>query len=176
MADRQVKLRQDSSPRKRTATEVPLVHPVPTAKKLRRPDACGSTLSDLVANAKTARARHTSFAVPTTKYVPAMPVTITTGRKRPPEKAIKASTMQASLPVKRKEPPELDTAATKPPPSKMKREDKLQALAHYNQTYRGLASAKSEPMRGKQQRFLGLSSLYLSLHKVATTPVSDQPK
>ena len=49
------------------------------------------------------------------------------------------------------------------------------ALVAYNRKYRGLNSAKSEPMNGKSTTYTGFLQLYTTFRDIVTTPVSVPP-
>ena len=49
------------------------------------------------------------------------------------------------------------------------------ALIKYNRKYRGLDSAKSEPMNGKSPTYTGFVHLYKAFRDTVITPVADPP-
>ena len=49
------------------------------------------------------------------------------------------------------------------------------ALIEYNMKYRGLDSAKSQPMNGKSPTYTGFVHLYKALRDMVTAPVEDPP-
>ena len=50
------------------------------------------------------------------------------------------------------------------------------SLVEYNQKYRGLNTAHSEPLHGKSTTYSGFSHLYNSLRDVVVSPIKDPPK